>query len=253
MTFHDFACGEYTVDVYFTKTRPSCYDEPEPEYEYPVAYWNFNEGNGTFAEDSYNRYNGTVVNGTWTSGIEGTSLEFNETGYVQFDTITLDDTWSTSFWVKLNMYQFVASSVFSYTDYPNGGTYNIFISTYPIWLHKLVVSYSHNPYDSGCYSSSNEKDWTNDSWYHVAIIMNNSVATIYINGVNEIDYSFYGSCGMKIETIAGMMYHSYDGEDKYMHNSKGSFDDIIIFDRALSYDEVQYCYQHPGLLLEYFI
>lgn len=24
MTFHDFACGEYTVDVYFTKTRPSC-------------------------------------------------------------------------------------------------------------------------------------------------------------------------------------------------------------------------------------
>ena len=44
-----------------------------------VAYWSFNEGAGTIANDlSENGYDGTLVGGTsWTDGIYGSALQFN--------------------------------------------------------------------------------------------------------------------------------------------------------------------------------
>jgi hypothetical protein len=44
-----------------------------------VAFYNFNEGNGTTAGDGIHTYDGTIANGTWVDsfGQDGTCVEFN--------------------------------------------------------------------------------------------------------------------------------------------------------------------------------
>lgn len=68
-----------------------------------VAYWKFDEGSGTIANDTFGPYDGTLVNGpVWTSGLIEGGLSFSEgSSYVKVSPITLSD-FTVSAWVRPN-------------------------------------------------------------------------------------------------------------------------------------------------------
>jgi len=84
-----------------------------------------------------------------------------------------------------------------------------------------------------------------DTWYHVAgVIRGAEDMDIYINGVRD-GGSYSGSGGSlryssNNATIGGKSYLSC--------NLNGAIDDVRIYDRALSADEVEQLYQTPGLV-----
>ena len=43
-----------------------------------VAYWSLNSTSGTIAEETVNKFNGTVTGAAWTSGVFCNALEFDE-------------------------------------------------------------------------------------------------------------------------------------------------------------------------------
>ena len=191
------------------------------------SYWNFNEGNGDIAHDlTGNGHNGTVSNGTWVAGVSGTALEFHKTGNVIFNTFGLGKTWSASYWVKIFAYNIDSNAILGYSG-------NEYVTE--IWTNtqKIITANS-----STYWSESNPMNWTDGSWFHVVIVMNNGIATYYINGKNETSDSDFGNSSIRIRAIAG------HGDPVNWLN--GSLDEIRIYNRTLNESEIQFLYHHPG-------
>jgi hypothetical protein len=67
-----------------------------------IACWHFDEGNGTYVNDSTNnRYDGIINGATWTSGIKGSALYFDgiddSVDTADFD---INDNFTISIWIK---------------------------------------------------------------------------------------------------------------------------------------------------------
>lgn len=73
-----------------------------------IAYWSFDEGQGSFVNDSSNsKFQGTVYGAKWVEGISGKALEFDgQNDYVQFNSPVLygssmyDSSYSVCVWIK---------------------------------------------------------------------------------------------------------------------------------------------------------
>lgn len=70
-------------------------------------------------------------------------------------------------------------------------------------------------------------------WQHIAVTFKNGVATFYING-NEV----FGATGMQIPQISGYNA-SIGGRHDQVSSYNGAIDDLYIFERALTDEEIQ--------------
>lgn len=67
------------------------YSQKYPLSAAQLAYWPFDEGTGTTAQDQWNDYDGDIVGATWTTGHDGFALNFNgEDAYVDLDDHSVD-------------------------------------------------------------------------------------------------------------------------------------------------------------------
>ena len=192
-----------------------------------VGYWSFDEGTGTTAYDaSWNGNNGILYNSPqWIDGKKGNALQFDG----------VDD------------YVLVSGSLYSgNTDF-----------TVEAWVkandnNKRKIWWSNNGYvemhDNGqwrmsIYHSGNNADDEGGSynvgqWYHAVVVYTSSQKTgrLYVDGVKLLEDGATGDLSYSSNVIIG----DYPSASNYEFN--GTMDEVKIYNRALSAEEVRFHY-----------
>jgi hypothetical protein len=208
-----------------------------------VALWKFDEGGGTIAYDSVSNNRGTLVNGpTWTSGRISSALSFDGTDdYVEVgDSPKLEgmDNLTICAWIRPQQ---------------NPGQDNVII------VDKVCyTAYRFHVYDvdradgTGLLTSwingntcaptpDVELEMSGSNWYHVVLV--------YDNNNNEVRYYIDGSLAGTKPLASGAIgtnsaplriARSNHPTPQYF---RGIIDDVRIYDRALSAEEIWQLYQ----------
>ncbi|MHC4544362.1 MAG: LamG-like jellyroll fold domain-containing protein, partial [Planctomycetota bacterium] len=202
----------------------------EPEYLAPISYWKLDEAGGTTAYDSAGGNHGTLINGpTWTTGQINGALNFD--GVNDYVDVGNDNSLMTtgdltiSAWIKAHKNR---ACIYSHT--------------WAGW--RLGFGIGNNDYDGrlGFYTSS-YGHWieagnslADDTWYHVAVTLERNMVRLYTDGF-EIGYRIGAPA-------SGLTGNANIGIYNYTWHFGGIIDEVAIYDRALSVDEIQQHYQN---------
>ena len=200
-----------------------------------IAYWPFDDGSGTTAADlSLNGYDGTLYgNVAWISGVYGSALKFNGgDSYVGTGQSLLNDleAFTMAGWVSGSNTSSYAS-IFGQND-----------------LIELGFT-SENGGQLGIWMSGNEwafigadYDFPYPSWHHVALTGDSSRVVLYIDGeeaASDEGGMVSGSSGFTFNVGAGVFNATGDP-------LIGEIDDVFVFGRALTQEELQLLMQGVG-------
>ena len=223
-------------------------DELElPSLEGIVSHWKLDEGSGIIAHDSVGSNHGTIHGAMWTSGQVAGALNFDgDQDYVSIpDSDSLTPTEITlSFWVNNRGGQ--NAGIYKWASCPwepaspgNSRAYALQVSNSDkkVWL---LVHSGVNTYDD---LGSNSSVPVNE-WHHLTATFHGGDAAIYIDG--QLDRSARMSVSSIMNdaqplTVGGAW--EYCGADSFEGEFNGTIDEIMIFSRALSAQEVEGLYQ----------
>jgi len=192
-----------------------------------VSWW---PGDGN-AEDFVDGNHGTLESGaTYAAGRVDQAFSFDGLDdYVDVGDIGLNGDWTIDFWAKLDT---VARTI----QYPigMGPRANITYGT------GIFMAYSHYGYKWGVYDGSvfflGSPTFTN-IWYHIAVTKSGTTYTAYLDGNYENSSGALANIdinnlqiGRRIEPSGSVWYFN------------GLIDEVEIFDRALSSEEIQAIY-----------
>jgi len=210
-----------------------------------VAYWSFDEGSGTTAQDVIGDNDGNLVGDTnWVNGISGKALDFDGSGdYVGVDSNSNlsfnspSDPFSTSFWIKPDSIIPITQTILENED------------DYIVLLYEGgVLSYrktdSGNLYHNSWFSTNPEI--LAENWSHIAITYDGTGSggtKMYVNGeekpVTNTTYHGGGSASGNNFAIGIRAY------DLATETYEGKIDEVRIYNRALTSAEIEYLYQNP--------
>lgn len=211
-----------------------------------TAWWLFNEGGGSKANDISGRNNrGTLTNGPiWNNqnlAFDGTD-DYVNTGKALSNFISAS-TGSVSIWIKpTGVSPTVTNSWLGQgiiTDANISGTTAGYMGIYRgiiggldrIWL----LNYDANEDKVGI-------PYTNDQWIHVVWVHSGGNLLAYANGV-LVGSIASGDTGGLLSTLAiGAAYNVQGAQGRYFN---GSLDDVRVYNRALSHQEVKILYETP--------
>lgn len=213
-----------------------------------VGWWKFDETNGTVAYDSSGNGNdGNLTNGpTWTTGKIGGALHLDGVDdYVKVmhsDELNLVNSFSIALWVKI--LRKVASG--DYTSDQNLISKRLNLVNYSE-AYALKIFGPDRPNagraEFGTNASTFSPPWhagssifDTNGWYHLTVTIDNQSVKIYINSSTDSESSYTGQLSINEQPI-------FIGIKADMTRAvKGLIDDIRIYDRALSAEEVQALY-----------
>lgn len=115
---------------------------------------------------------------------------------------------------------------------------------YRIWLYenKVVVAVMHAQEGVGVSSPSPAND---NQWHHVVGVFENGSLRLFVDGdlVSE-DYTSHGFCSNEADLLIGSYWYPYDDghEGRTWCSLEGEIDDVRIYNRALSAEEVRSLY-----------
>jgi hypothetical protein len=198
-----------------------------------VSFYPLDEGSGTVAKDAVGTHDATLVNGpTWTAGHSGSALQFNGTDqYADTGAAILDTTgnYSVSAWVRLDKRGSFATAVSQ-----DGDTNSAFFLQYSGQDDRFAFSFA------GVRALAPSAPETGQ-WYHLVGVRDaaSGTLTLYVNGEKA------GSAPACLgDASTG---HTVIGRAKFGGNPvdfwPGSIDQVHVFDRALSADEVGQLYR----------
>lgn len=196
-----------------------------------LAYWMLNEDSGTIVTDFIGSNDGNIQGATWTTGKDGSGLNFDGTqqDYVTIpydNSIALDHNYSVAFWI-----------------YPTDET--VQWRTFLTRPDQFTCSYIGNDeirvHVNGYANIDSQSSAPRNSWTHVVFTFENSEAgddkiIIYMNGESD------GQVGPTWGTPNTPTNSIILGGDASSSYFTGSLDEIIIYDKALSADEVSTLY-----------
>jgi hypothetical protein len=195
-----------------------------------IGYWPFDEGAGTTAADrSLNGYTGTLYGGTtWTKGVYGSAVQFDGSdAYVGTDQSFLNDLegFTLACWVS-------GSNTTTYTSIIGQNDLIEFGFT------------SENGGQLGTWMAGNQwqfvgadYDFPYPSWHHVALTGDPSGVVIYIDGevaASDPGAVSSGTSGFPFN-IGGYVFN----DETQPQTLEGEIDDVFVFGRALSQQEIQ--------------
>jgi hypothetical protein len=203
-----------------------------------VGYWKFDEGNGTEAGDSSgNNNNGTLENGpTWVDGKYGKAVSFDGSDdYVevpQSSTLDIVDGVSIVAWVYPK-----ASPTFA----------TILSRWYDGWEpdRGIVLQLKEGSYlRFGVIDTINVLDapftFETNKWYYIAATWNGSDSRIYVNGIEIGNRSTSGSfTNQNVNLGIGSDLNPFQA------GFNGTIDNVMIYNRALTAEEVMAHYLLP--------
>jgi len=206
-----------------------------------ISYWKFDEGSGSIASDSAGTNNGTIYGATWTDGALGGALGFDGVNdYVDVpDSASLrfsqTDSFSISCWampiagdggrIVCKMRKTSATGVFGYETLWQPALSGFWFSAESSWKGHTVVGTGQGSAPAG-------------NWYHFTAVYSNKNITLYLNGQPAGAGKFaYNAGSTTPDKNLSIGVRSYDSriEDYF----EGRIDDVRIYDRALSAEEVQ--------------
>jgi hypothetical protein len=211
-----------------------------------VSYWRFDEGTGTMAYDSVGDNHGTVYGATWTSGIVAGALSFDGVDdYVEIPhspSLDITGAITMSGWIKLNSLSggnMMLAKAVSHGHYSRTSYMLLVGSDAEIGLKISLVLFGYWPADLFVTTSS----VNTGEWYHLAATWDGSTSNannvkIYING--ELNQSF-----TKTNTLRSVTESVTIGSMKpstYYNALDGYLDEVAIYNRALSEQEIEECY-----------
>jgi hypothetical protein len=218
--------------------------------EGPVSYWKFDEGTGTVADDSVGGNDGTIYGDTiWTDGVCGSGLSFDgDHDYVRvgdYDSGTFTGAVTIIAWAKVDV---MAQDVQYYVASMDPGREVLMFYNNIIQGRAINVDYPasgaevwfHSPPDSV----------TTDRWYHLAMTYDKDGASgeqlkLYIDG------ELSDSSALTGDLIPGHEKHINKDvvigghPDLIAYWFDGTIDEVSIYNRALSAEEINDRYQNP--------
>ncbi|MBD3919825.1 S-layer homology domain-containing protein [Paenibacillus sp. PR3] len=182
---------------------------------------------GTITGNRINNTGGTISYGA--GRIDGTAAQFDGSSGVRLpDGLIQGNSYSVSFWVKPHeVVSGATPAFFGGTDGDNwisllpqgwGGTF--------LWAHDNTNGGQYYDYQSGTTVSSGE-------WSHIALSVENGVATLYVNGVKKVSRSGLPNVFTTSNGFIGLGVNFWD--DPF----KGLIDDLRIYEGVLSSKEVR--------------
>jgi len=208
----------------------------------PVAYWSFDTGSGSIANDESVNNNDGVINGaTWVNGKRDYALDFDGTDdYVlvsDSDFLDLTGDFTIEMWIYPHDVGRGEADVWEYNQqwllckhkaFTNGdGSWGIFNA-----LERDDFHWDYQGEDA----TDGVTDIQNNEWTHLAYTYDDTqnIFTIYVNGdidtqatkdygIQNTNHDLFFGCESKGSTI----WHTYDG---YL-------DEIVIYDRILEPSE----------------
>ncbi|MBR5726928.1 MAG: LamG domain-containing protein, partial [Muribaculaceae bacterium] len=167
--------------------------------------------------------------------------------------LQLDNAMSMSFWINLSGYD----GMDGWGNYSNNaaqaiickeGDRNGFNTCLNQHTDGRLNVHSWN--NNGSYDINTYQDYTLGEWLHCVVTIENNLSRIYINGVlqqdsinNQVNFSNANNCNMYIGIMhAGGMWYPFNGK----------IDDVILYNRALTQQEVQLLYSVNDGLVAYY-
>ncbi|MHC4500820.1 MAG: LamG-like jellyroll fold domain-containing protein, partial [Planctomycetota bacterium] len=197
-----------------------------------IAHWKFDEGSGTIAYDSAGSNDGIVYGAVWTSGQIDGALSFDGVNdYVNCGTgppITGTGNFAVSAWVKTDS---AAAGVILNQRRISSAHGSYMLSVPATGYVRFAV------YNSGYGFNFKSNVKVNDGlWHHIAAVRTNSTdGEIYVDG----SLAGSGSGGVKSLENVPVVIGRWNGGGLYFN---GIIDDVRIYDRALSPEEIQQLY-----------
>jgi len=217
-----------------------------------LGYWSFDDGTAT--DNSGNGHDGVIYGAVSTEGISGQALWFDGVD----DYVEIPDTSDFAFvnqsvtfaaWVK------VLDNHPNYRKYISLGNYNsdgrpiLSIFKCSANYHQGRIQFQLYPIGPQVYADSvlTGSELISENWYHVAGVIDrdNSMIKLYVNGVLQntggmVDYDFSQVNDLRLRFGQQTM------PDEYSPNTwhYGPLDEIRIYDRALSDEEILWLYDN---------
>ncbi|MCJ7459531.1 MAG: FG-GAP-like repeat-containing protein [candidate division Zixibacteria bacterium] len=203
-----------------------------------VGYWKFDEGTGVTAYDSSgNNNHGTIYGTTWTDGKLGRGLNFTKlSDYVEVNDspiLDLTDHLTITAWIRPHAFP-------GHTPKIVGKGY---VSTYSYWLGFAGVSVILTLENSAGYCEAYHS-FVLDEWAYVAATWDGTTTHIYINGKDE---------GSTVKNYTGTLTPNEhpliigSRDNGYNDYFNGTIDEVKIYNRALSGDEIREEYERVTL------
>ena len=199
-----------------------------------VGYWPFN---GNANDESGNGYNGTVVGAQLTSdryGNTNSSYEFlGQTQAGSDNTVVLVDHVIDIFGFNPNLTNQISIALWSYTYDSSTGAF----------LQRRV----NNSIDFACGAEgihlgsvgvcSSINSTTNNAWHHHIYTYDGNIIEHYVDGILDLSIAGSGNIANNTSTMNFGKYIYYGGNTHHFFYN-GILDDIGIWDRALTQEEV---------------
>src|SRR4029079_8294341 len=205
-----------------------------------VAYWKFDEGSGTTANDSSGNGNtGTLVNGPqWAAGITGKAVYFDgiddNIGVADSNSLDLTGPYTLSAWVNPTA---------TFTDFRS-----ILVKNYNYYLYASVAGYCGDGSPLGGFSGTTNITVCQppplpvNTWTHLSLTYDGSTLTLYRNG---------GAVPSPAasETLPPTTGTLQIGASQYGENFQGRIDEVQIYRRALTATDIKALYQQVAVNL----
>ena len=204
----------------------------------PIAYWSFDEGEGDIAHDySGNNNDGTIHGATWTDGVSGSALDFDGmSAYVDCGNFQV-----LAGSAELTMCLWMYPRVF---PDPPGDNDGIFMQ-FDDYDHQYGIRFDGSGdrlagyvEDAGiaCCALVFYSELTENTWYHVVYTFSGSCSTLYLDA--ELRHT-RPNCEVSAlpDLNNNLVIGSMLAGSSQVFN--GIIDEVRIYDRALSQDEIQ--------------
>jgi concanavalin A-like lectin/glucanase superfamily protein/Big-like domain-containing protein len=200
----------------------------------PIAYWPFDEGTGTIANDaSGNGHVGTLVNGpAWTAGRINLALSFDGvSNYVSVADAPALDAFPLTItaWINTTATTGVRGIVNKYAPGSFNG-YQIFMNNGALcaWYLRDSANYAYD--GGGC--TLQTPGYNDGKWHQVVYVVDSAGGRLYVDGTQTASLAWTGSAG-PTTTTQPLHIGDYPGITGGAYFA-GVIDDVHIYNRALS-------------------
>jgi hypothetical protein len=207
-----------------------------------VGYWSMDEGSGVVVNDTSGKgNNGTTVNSpTWTKGKYGNALNLKGNSHIIVNnspSVNISGAITFSAWIKVNSINKYGQIIFKGGADVYSGVYSMRIDS----ANTLTVRLSQG---SSIISATTGKQITSaGEWYNVVFVYDGiSQLFIYVNGA-PVSFSGGNFSGPINTSAKPLLIGQREVGDMAFD---GIIDDVQLFDRALSPNEVALLYTRPA-------